>query len=258
MALYQLILAYDGTDFSGFQRQGKARTVQGAFENILRELGWEEGTILFAGRTDAGVHASGQVVAFSLDWQHSSADLTSALNARLPVDISVLKVEKAKAEFHPRYDASSRTYQYTIYELPVRHPLFDRFAWRTWPKLDETILRNAANLFLGIHDFSSFGQAMKPGNSTVREVKSSRWFVDGELLRFEVEANAFLYHMVRRLVYCQVQAARGKLSLEAIKEGLSTGRKVKPGLAPPQGLVLAKVAYDGTRRGIVARDENLY
>ncbi len=257
MALYQLILAYDGTDFSGFQRQGKARTVQGELENALQQIGWAEGAILFAGRTDAGVHASGQVLTFGLDWQHSSADLTSALNARLPVDVSVLKVEKVKAEFHPRYDASSRIYRYTIYQAPVRHPLIDRYAWRIWPKLDESVLRETANVFLGRHDFSAFGRAMKPGSSTVREVKRTQWSGDEETLHFEIEANAFLYHMVRRLVYCQVQAARGNLLLQEIVDGLKTGKKVKPGLAPPQGLVLTRVVYDGSRRGEVWMEENL-
>lgn len=257
MALYQLILAYDGTDFSGFQRQGKARTVQGTFESVLRELGWSEGAILFAGRTDAGVHASGQVVTFTLDWQHSSANLVSALNARLPADVSVLMVEKAKAAFHPRYDASSRTYRYSIYHSAVRNPLFDRYAWRIWPELDVTCLKDITMLFPGRHDFSAFGRAMKPGNSTVREVKASRWFIEGHYLCYEIEANAFLYHMVRRLVYCQVQAARGGLSLAELEEGLEHGEKVKPGLAPSCGLTLVNVAYDGSRRGQVEKDENL-
>ncbi|HPS42215.1 MAG TPA: tRNA pseudouridine(38-40) synthase TruA [Anaerolineaceae bacterium] len=257
MALYQLILAYDGTDFSGFQRQGNARTVQGTLESVLRELGWSEGAILFAGRTDAGVHASGQVVTFTLDWQHSSANLVSALNARLPSDVSVLKVEKAKAEFHPRYDASSRTYRYSIYHSAVRHPLCDRYAWRLWPELDVNRLQEITTIFHGRHDFSAFGRAMKPGNSTVREVKTSRWFMEGQYLLYEVEANAFLYHMVRRLVYCQVQAARGRISLEELVEGLETGRKVHPGLAPSCGLALVNVAYDGSRRGEVEKDENL-
>jgi len=257
MALYQLILAYDGTNFSGFQRQGKERTVQRVFEKALTELGWNEPALLFAGRTDSGVHASGQVVSFSLDWHHSSANLLKALNARLPEDVSVLKVSKAEADFHPRYDASSRTYQYTIYQLSERHPLLERFAWRVWPELKGSDLNNAAELFSGRHDFSAFGRAMKPGSSTIREVSTSRWEKTQNGWRYEIEANAFLYHMVRRLVYVQVSHARGRLSLSEIERGLSSQIRLKPGIAPAQGLVLARVSYDESRRNRVEDNGNL-
>lgn len=244
MALYQLILAYDGTDFSGFQRQGTTRTVQGVFEDVLREFGWDEPAVLFAGRTDAGVHASGQVVSFSLNWQHSSATLQNALNSKLPVDVSVLKVSKAEADFHPRYDALSRSYRYTIYQLPGRQPLLERFAWRIWPEVNGSDLNDAAQLFIGRHDFSAFGRAMKPGSSTVREVMISQWnpVQDGWL--YEIKANAFLYHMVRRLVYVQVSYAKGRLQLSDIEMGLTSQVKIKPGIAPARGLVLTHVDYD--------------
>ena len=123
MARYQLILAYDGTDFFGFQRQGNTRTVQQVVEKALSELGWQEETILFAGRTDSGVHANGQVISFSLDWQHTDADLLNALNARLPSDAAVRDITQVKAEFHPRYDATSRSYVYRIYQLPNRQSI---------------------------------------------------------------------------------------------------------------------------------------
>ncbi len=248
MALYQLILAYDGTNFSGFQRQGKERTVQGVLENALAELGWNEPALLFAGRTDTGVHASGQVVSFSLDWHHSSVNLLKALNARLPQDVSVQKVSKAKADFHPRYDASSRMYQYAIYQLAERHPLLERFAWRVWPEVKERDLNDAARLFIGRHDFSAFGRAMKPGSSTIREVSTSRWNQTSYGWQYEIEANAFLYHMVRRLVYVQVSYAKGRLTLADIERGLTSQAKLKPGIAPAHGLVLTRVLYDGIRR----------
>ena len=123
MARYQLILAYDGTDFSGFQRQGKARSVQQVVETALHHLDWQEDTILFAGRTDAGVHASGQVIVFSLDWLHEDATLVNALNAWLPADVVVQSIMRTEADFHPRYDASSRIYNYNIYHLPQDQPL---------------------------------------------------------------------------------------------------------------------------------------
>jgi tRNA pseudouridine38-40 synthase len=245
MALYKLNLAYDGTDFSGYQRQRKTRTVQGVLENSLRELGWQEKAVLCAGRTDAGVHASGQVVAFSLDWQHSSADLLKALNARLPDDISVTEISQDEAEFHPRYDASSREYHYTIYQMPARQPLLERYAWRIWPELDKNQLDQVASMFIGRHDFSAFGRAMKKGGSTIREVFTSQWIPVANGWRYEIGANAFLYHMVRRLVYIQVKYAQSRLTLEEIKRGLTITQSLKPGLAPPQGLVLAAVNYSG-------------
>lgn len=245
MALYKLILAYDGTDFSGFQCQRKTRTVQGVLENSLRELGWQEKAVLFSGRTDAGVHASGQVVAFSLDWQHSSADLLKALNARLPDDISVTQISQPEAEFHPRYDASSREYHYTIYQMAARQPLVERYAWRIWPELDKNRLDQVAAMFIGRHDFSAFGRAMKIGGSTVREVFTSQWISVTNGWRYEIEANAFLYHMVRRVVYVQVKYAQSRLSMEEIIRGLTSTQLLKPGLAPPHGLVLAAVNYRG-------------
>ncbi len=248
MAHYKLILAYDGTDFSGIQRQGRIRTVQGELEKSLGELGWQEKTLLFAGRTDAGVHASGQVATFTLDWQHSSADLRQALNAKLPQDVSILEVSTVGAEFHPRYDASSREYHYTIYHMPVRQPMRERYAWRIWPVLDLDRLEQCAAIIVGKHDFSAFGRAMKKGGNTVREVFTSRWSTTVDGWRYEIEANAFLYHMVRRLVYVQVRYAQGGISLEDVKQGLAAGRSLKPGLAPAHGLVLVNVRYNGKRR----------
>lgn len=256
MALYKLILAYDGTDFSGFQRQGKTRTVQMVVETVLRELGWQQKALLFAGRTDAGVHASGQVVSFSLDWQHSSADLMSALNARLPGDISVLEISQLEADFHPRYDASSRLYHYQLYQLPARHPLLDRYAWRVWPELDANRLELAGRMFIGRHDFSAFGKAMKEGGSTVREVFTSDWVKTPDGWRYAIEANAFLYHMVRRLVSVQVQFAQGVITVDVIENGLRSGQRLKPGLAPARGLSLVNVRYEGDARNHCEDEKN--
>jgi tRNA pseudouridine38-40 synthase len=256
MALYKLILAYDGTDYSGFQRQGKNRTVQGEIEKTLREVGWSEKALLFAGRTDAGVHASGQVVVFKLDWQHSSADLLNALNARLPQDCAVREISLVEAEFHPRYDATCREYCYHVYPLAVRHPLFDRYAGRIWPQVDLIRLNQAASLFIGRHDFKAFGRAMKKGGSTIREVFQSRWIESDFGYDYVVGANAFLYHMVRRLVYVQVRFAQKGLTLSDLEQALTLGKPIKPGLAPANGLVLTRVDYSGNRSGFCEDEEN--
>jgi tRNA pseudouridine38-40 synthase len=243
MARYQIILSYDGTDFHGFQRQGSTRTVQLEVENTLRKVGWQGKSIFAAGRTDSGVHASGQVIAFDLEWSHPVETLGKALNAFLPPDIGVQKVSEAPARFHPRFDACWRTYQYCIYFQPFRDPLQDRFAWRIWPELDVQLLEQAAGLFIGEHDFSAFGSPMKPGGSTIRTVSSSTWLCRGGCRFYLVKANAFLYHMVRRVVFAQTQYALGKIELGNLERGLIDGEPMPPGMAPANGLNLYEVGF---------------
>ncbi|MCJ7718042.1 MAG: tRNA pseudouridine(38-40) synthase TruA, partial [Anaerolineales bacterium] len=132
---FRVRLAYDGTAFHGSQFQPELRTVQGELERSLKKIGWKGKSVLFAGRTDAGVHAAGQVIAFDLDWDHKEEELGKAINAVLPNDISAVKVQRTKPDFHPRYDALSRKYHYQILNSPVRDPLQERYQWRTWPEL---------------------------------------------------------------------------------------------------------------------------
>jgi tRNA pseudouridine38-40 synthase len=243
MAHYKVILAYDGTHFQGFQRQGTNRTVQAEVENALRGLNWGGRAILSAGRTDTGVHAAGQVVAFDLEWPHPTEALVKALNAHLPEDVAAKSAEVAEEEFHPRYDAQERCYRYRIYLSPHRDPLRERFAWRVWPIPGLDLLQAAAQRLTGRHDFAAFGNPPRAGGSTERMIFSCGWEAEGDELRFEVRGNAFLYHMVRRMVYVQVQAGQNRLSLEAIDEAILHTRPLPPGLADPQGLVLWEVRY---------------
>ena len=246
MARYQVILAYDGTEFHGSQRQLKVRTVQGVVEDTLRKLRWVGETIIMAGRTDTGVHASGQVLGFDLDWNHTEEDLRNALNALFPNDVSTRRVTECHAEFHPRYDALSRTYRYQVLIDPIPDPLEMRYSWRVWPSPDLDVMQDAANLFIGAHDFAAFGSPMKQGGSTVREITEARWdrVSNANKLEFVVTANAFLYHMVRRLVHVLVKVGQGSLSIEQIRKYLEApeGPPVQ-GLAPAQGLVLEEVNY---------------
>jgi tRNA pseudouridine38-40 synthase len=243
MERYQLILAYDGTLFSGYQRQGRERTVQLVLEEALRQLDWQERSTLCAGRTDTGVHATGQVISFGLEWHHSPEDLRNALNARLPEDMSILDVKITGADFHPRFDALERTYQYHIYFSPARNPLINRTAWRIWPQIEMIRLQEAAPCFLGIHDFSSFGAPMKPGASTIREVHESCWQQVKSDLIYRVTANAFLYHMIRRIVWQQVLYATDRITLQELQEGIEKAAPLPPGMAPPNGLTLVEVTY---------------
>jgi tRNA pseudouridine38-40 synthase len=249
VARYQVTLAYDGTELHGFQRQShasehKVRTVQVVVESALKRLGWQEASIMGAGRTDAGVHACGQVVAFDLSWRHSAEDLQAALNANLPPDVAVRKVRAVRSDFHPRFDAIARRYRYRIYCQHVRDPLRDRYAWRVWPAVSLAGLQAKARQLLGNHDFAAFGTPPRAGGSTFRSVFEAGWQEDGFELIFEIMANAFLYHMVRRLVFVQVAIDQEKLDADSLSRNLdSKPENMIQGLAPPQGLCLVEVIY---------------
>jgi tRNA pseudouridine38-40 synthase len=249
MARYQVILAYDGTLFSGSQRQAKVRTIQGELESALGALGWSGRSVLMAGRTDAGVHAAGQVAAFDLEWGHSQMDLLRAINANLPRDMAVQEIGLADPKFHPRFDAHSRTYRYRLFCRPIRDPLREQFAWRVWPELSGKALRSAARVFIGRHDFAAFGSPPRPEGSTVRTVLKSSWQSRDDEWLYVVEADAFLYRMVRRLVYAQVAVAQGTLKVRTLAGALkasgtaSLEGELPTGLAPAHGLTLVEVAY---------------
>ena len=248
MARYQVILAYDGTDFFGFQRQAsgpKERTVQAVVETALRQLGWQGKTILASGRTDTGVHALGQVIAFDLDWAHPPEALRSAINAHLPADVAVQTVAQAADDFHPRYAAQARRYRYRLFCQPVRHPLRERYAWRVWPPVEFDRLQEAAVHLHGTHDFAAFGTPPRDGGSSVRTVTRADWeAVSPDELTFEIIANAFLFRMVRRLTGFQVAIGQGLIEPQAIRECLESGTKaLVQNLAPPQGLTLVEVIY---------------
>jgi tRNA pseudouridine38-40 synthase len=251
MAHYKVILAYDGTHFLGFQRQGSARTVQVVIETALRGMGWQGKTVLASGRTDSGVHAAGQVVAFDLDWTHSEEDLTRALNANLPLDIAVRETRKTAEDFHPRYDAVGRCYHYRLACAQTRDPLRERYVWRIWPKLELDQLQKAAELLQGSHDFAAFGTPPVPGGSTIRCVYSADWKAEGDELRFTIWGDAFLYHMVRRLVFVQVQVGQKRISLDELQASIRNAQPLPPGLAPAHGLTLMEVRYDEIRQETV-------
>lgn len=265
MARYQLTLAYNGAGFFGSQRQAKPagstgeavsrfRTVQGELEKALQKLGWTGRSVILAGRTDTGVHATGQVASVDLDWSHSEADLLNALNAELPVDMAVHQVRMVHATFHPRFDATSRCYRYRLFCQPLRDPIREPFAWRVWPMINSEVLAGTAGLFRGRHDFSAFGSPTTPKGGTLRTVMKAEWTQTREAKDewcFAVQADAFLYRMVRRLVFVQVAVAQGKVSAEIIANALanparvkSRSEKIPAGLAPAHGLTLVQVTYD--------------
>jgi len=322
------IVAYDGTDFCGFQIQrprgelpgsGAPRTVQGALEDALAQILQKPTALLAAGRTDSGVHATGQVVAFGADWEQPLGDLQGALNAVLPDDVVVRALSPAGIGFHPRYDALSRTYCYTIWNGPLRSPLFRRTALWVRRPLNLELMNEATQLIVGSHDFGTFGTAprmRRQGDArervrtttgvhradtahrsvqaaTVRHVMRAAWskvdeqhllgwqraLLDGltmgadimhradiahrgeseelpvpvstvhgaqwqGLVEFTIEANAFLYRMVRSIVGTLIQVGRGGLAVAEFASALDGADRALAGpTAAPQGLCLIGVQY---------------
>lgn len=238
---------YDGTDFSGFQAQRPGiRTVQGALEAALAHLsGGIRRPVDGAGRTDAGVHATGQVIAFSYAGRLSAAELTEALNGLLPPDVAVRDVRRAARGFRPRYAARYREYRYTVWDGP-RSPLRERTAFRVRTHLDENAMARAATAFEGRHDFTAFGG---PDPQPVRNVHHVRVRREGHLITIDVRADAFLRGMVRRMVAALLAVGSGRMEETAVAAALAgAGPALGGAAAPARGLCLRRVVL-GRRRG---------
>lgn len=252
---FALTVAYDGTHYSGWQVQPGQRTIQGELEKAVASLaGYQPGEvghrILGSGRTDAGVHAVGQVARCVMPrWRSSPAALLKAINAKLPGDIAVRSVRETIERFHPIADAIAKRYRYQIQFGGGRDP----FAYRTWHREvlshDMGLLQNAADKFVGTHDFAAFQASGAQRNTTVRTISHSRWRpVESESSTqrwiYEVEGNGFLYNMVRNLVGTMLEVSRGKQPLAWIDSVIaSKDRKLAGPTAPPHGLFLCRVDY---------------
>jgi tRNA pseudouridine38-40 synthase len=237
------IVAYDGTDYGGFQRQANAPTVQATLEAALAQVTQGAVSVLAAGRTDAGVHAAGQVIAFDTAWRHGLGDLQRALNAVLPADIAVLEIAEAAAGFHPRYSAHSRRYRYTLYNARVRWPLARWRSLHVADPLDVALMQDAAQALVGEHDFAAFGRPPR-GQVTVRRVLAAEWRGEPPWLTFDIEANAFLYRMVRSIVGTLLRVGRGKMGVEDFAAVLAAGDRSLAGpTVPPHGLCMLEVKY---------------
>jgi len=237
------VVEYDGTDYLGFQVQAQGRTIQGEIERALALITQERGRIVGAGRTDTGVHAQGQVIAFSTAWRHPVEELQRALNAVLPRDIAVRELRSVARGFHPRFDAVSREYRYTILSQPLRSPLARRFVHHFPHPLDVSAMNEAAGVLMGSHDFASFGRAPQ-GDNTVREVYQAQWTPERPFVYFDIVANAFLYRMVRSLVGTLLLVGTGELSLAGFEEILRSADRNRAGqAAPAHGLCLIRISY---------------
>jgi tRNA pseudouridine38-40 synthase len=243
----KLLLAYDGTDFHGWQRQAGVRTVQQELEDVLRRVLRYEVNVLGASRTDAGVHAQGQVAAVRTVAPIPIENVARAVGARLPADVTVVHAEEAAPDFHPSRAARAKLYRYRIVTAP-RPPAADpagRFAWHVWYPLDLAMLRAAAARLVGRHDFAGFASQGTPRASTVRTVTRVEVRRHYEQMLIDVEGDGFLYNQVRNMVGTLVEIGRGHWPVERITDILTSGDRRRAGpTAPPQGLCLQWVRYE--------------
>ncbi len=254
---YRARVEYDGTDFAGFQVQPGRRTVQGELEAALARLsGGRRVRVVAAGRTDAGVHATGQVIVFTYPGRLPAAELERALAAILPADIGLHGLRRAARGFHPRYAARYREYRYTVWNGP-RSPLRERFALGVRDPLDVAAMTEAASVLVGRHDFSAFGAAERQPIRTIHWIRIRR---SGHQVTIDVAADAFLRQMVRSIVAALLRAGRGEIAGGEIAEALGSGGRAFHGaVAPPHGLCLRRVVYDGpARRTEKDDDEDVY
>jgi tRNA pseudouridine38-40 synthase len=255
MRTFKVTVSYDGTDFSGFQRQANARSVQAELEAALADIEGEHVTVSGAGRTDAGVHALGQVASFKLSNAIAEGDLFRALNAKLPEDVRVLSAEVAAPGFNARFSARSKVYRYRISNTRVMSPFQRRFAWHISRKLDLAAMELAARELLGAHDFACFQAQASPNSrsqvrTSTRTMTASHWTEEpvpggGRLLIYEIAGTGFLKYMVRTVVGTLVEAGDGKRTPASLRTLLDSRTRAAAGpTAPPSGLYLVRVDYD--------------
>ena len=244
MRTLKLTIAYDGTAFAGWQMQANQRTVQGALEDALLPIEGTRVVVHAAGRTDAGVHAAGQVISFSLASQIPCDALARALNVRLDQDVRVMHAEDAPETFNARFDARTKTYHYAIYQASVVPPPLRHFVWHIPRALDVAAMNEAAAALVGEHDFAAFRAAGGDVVTTRREILASHMVSrDGQVV-YEVTGTGFLRHMVRNIVGTLVDIGRGRRPVEdMIRVLLSGDRAHASATAPPQGLTLVRVDY---------------
>lgn len=240
----RLKLAYDGTDFWGYQRQLSGRTVQGELEKIISKVTNAPITLYAAGRTDSGVHAAGQVANFKTGTRLSVEEMHRAFNALLPNDIAVSRVEQVPDAFHARFSARSRCYEYRIRNTPDRNVFTHRYELHVAKPLDHAAMIAATRYLPGERDFSSFRAAGDSSAHSIRRMIDAGGYEDGEVLVLFFEANAFLQHMIRIIVGTLLMVGRGSMTVQAFENVVNARNRAKAGsTAPPHALCLTNVRY---------------
>lgn len=238
MPVYMLLLEYDGIGFHGWQVQPGLRTVQGELIDKLEKFLKRKFKLIGASRTDSGVHAEGQVASLHTEEEIDSKKLKSYLNGVLSEDLYVKDLMRVRDDFHARFSAISKVYKYRV--LKGRSPLRRLRVYEYGMEIDEAKLKEAAGLLIGEKDFTAFAVGDKGG---IVKVKRARWTRRGDEFHFIIEADRFLYKMVRALVGLQLRIASGKENMDVLKKALEEGKRPKMHIAPPQGLTLVKVKY---------------
>lgn len=240
-------VAYDGTAFHGFAANDGVRTVQGELETALTTVLRHPVAVTCAGRTDAGVHARGQVVSFDADRARlDPGGLARAVDKMVADDVAVTGVAVAADDFDARFSCTGRTYRYHVLDRPVRDPLLRHLTWHVRDRLEVAAMRQACDQVIGRHDFTSFSKRnrSRPDESFVREVRQAGWTRRGDVVRFEITANAFTHQMVRSLVGAMVEVGRGRRRAVDVGEMVrAADRAAVPSPAPARGLVLWRAHY---------------
>jgi tRNA pseudouridine38-40 synthase len=245
MRTLKLTIAYDGTRFVGWQRQAQGESIQGLLEDALARFEGSHVTVHGAGRTDAGVHALGQVASVRVSFGHDVSTLTRALNAHLPEDIRVLEIVEADSDFHARFIACSKTYRYRIRNRSISDPFERAFVWHLPERLDVRAMQQAAGALVGTHDFAAFQSVGSDASAgTVRTVTRSELGDSDGLLTYEIAGNGFLRHMVRALIGTLVEIGRGRRQVDNMALLLHGSSRGEAGAtAPAHGLFLVRVDY---------------
>lgn len=248
---YKLLIQYDGTDFHGWQVQENSRTIQGEMERVIGMLDDDEVNVVGSGRTDAGVHAEGQVANVQMSRSFTPGKLKQAINGNLWRDIRMMNVETAPDEFHARFSAKQKTYVYRVVNAPVMSPFWRRFAHHEGRPLDVSRMNDAARFFQGEHDWTAFSSAQADGDNRVRTVSNfsveSSWDAraGATMIEFRITANGFLRYMVRSIVGTMLEVGRGEKDSDTIQTAIVTGDRSLAGkTASAQGLTLLRVDYD--------------
>ena len=258
MRRIKLTVAYDGTDYCGWQIQPNGITVEEVLNKALSDLTKETVKVIGASRTDAGVHARGNVAVFDTKSPIPPERIAYAVNALLPDDIVVMRSEEVGCDWHPRYQNSIKTYEYTIVNREMPDPLRRRDSWFVSFPLDIDDMKKAARYFIGEHDFKTFCSVHTGVKTTVRRIDSLDVEKKGERIKIRISGNGFLYNMVRIIAGTLVEVGRGAFAPSEVKEMLEQNERGRVGAtAPPQGLVLLGIVYDGqadTERGQIQKD----
>ncbi len=253
----KLTIAYDGTDYAGWQTQSGHHTLQETFEKTLAQIVGQHTHACASGRTDAGVHALGQVISFDTETSFSAETFKRALNAHLPRDIVVIEAEEAPPGFHARRDAKRKRYRYILHDSRVRNVLRLRYAYHIYRRLDVAAMQRAAAVLIGTHDFASFESAGSRRTSTVRTIyelsirrgavgneEKKEYPSESDLIEIEIEADGFLYNMVRTIVGTLIEVGQGRVGEQWVAQVLAARDRRQAGQkVPSQGLFLVSVGY---------------